>query len=83
MRSAARLLRGPLAARAQQPDRMRRIGVLVGMMSFGENLSDFYRRAASFVDKIIKGATPGDLPIEQPTKFNLGINRTTADAIGA
>ena len=53
-----------------------------GLMSYGENLSEFFRRAASFVDRIIKGAKAGDLPIEQPTKFNLVVNRKTADALG-
>ena len=53
-----------------------------GMMSYGESLFEFHRRAASFVDKIFKGANPADLPIEQPTRFNLVINRKTADMLG-
>ena len=53
-----------------------------GLMSYGESVSDFYYRAASFVDKIFKGAKPSDLPVEQPTQFHLVINRKTADALG-
>jgi putative ABC transport system substrate-binding protein len=53
-----------------------------GLMSLGESLKDFYRHAASFVDKIFKGAKPGDLPIEQLSLFDLAINRKTAQALG-
>jgi putative ABC transport system substrate-binding protein len=60
----------------------REYAVSGGLMSYGENLSDFFRRAAFFVDKIFKGINPGDIPVEQPTRFHLTINRKTADALG-
>jgi putative ABC transport system substrate-binding protein len=54
---------------------------VAGLMSYGTNFQDLYRRSADLVDKILRGMKPGDIPVEQPTKFDLIINLTTAKAL--
>jgi putative tryptophan/tyrosine transport system substrate-binding protein len=53
-----------------------------GLIAYGINGTDLYRRAASYIDRILKGAKPGDLPIQEPTQFEMVVNLKTAKAIG-
>jgi len=53
-----------------------------GLMSYGPKFPDLFRRSADYVDKILRGTKPGDIPVEQPTKFDLVVNITTAKALG-
>jgi putative ABC transport system substrate-binding protein len=53
-----------------------------GLMSYGADYPALFRRAAELVDKILRGTTPADIPVEQPTKFEVGVNLTTAKALG-
>jgi putative ABC transport system substrate-binding protein len=71
-----------LAARLPTIHGLREYVEAGGLMSYGPNLPDLFRRAADFVDKILRGAKPADIPVEQPTKFDLVLNLTTAKALG-
>jgi putative ABC transport system substrate-binding protein len=71
-----------LGARLPTMHAFREFAVAAGLMSYGPNLPDLYRRAAEYVDKILRGAKPADLPVQQPIKFDLVINLTTAKTLG-
>jgi putative ABC transport system substrate-binding protein len=73
-----------LALKARLPDMysFREEVVAGGLLSYGVNFPDLFRRAAELVDKILRGTKPADIPVEQPTKFELVINLKTANALG-
>src|SRR5262249_61442926 len=82
--NANRVRINTLALKARLPTMhyFRELAEAGGLMSYGPNFASMFRRAAEYVDKILRGAKPADLPVEQPTKFDLIINLTTAKALG-
>jgi len=70
------------AARLPTMHDLRRFPEAGALMSYGTDVYDLFRRSATYVDRILKGARPSDLPVEQPSKFELVINLTTAKALG-
>jgi putative ABC transport system substrate-binding protein len=76
------LLKLASAARLPTIHDLRRWPEAGALMSYGPNLYDLFRRSATYVDRILKGSKPADLPVEQPTKFELMINLRTAKALG-
>jgi putative tryptophan/tyrosine transport system substrate-binding protein len=78
----ARISTLALGARLPTMHAIREHAEVGGLMSYGPNFPDLWRRASDFVDKILRGAKPADIPVEQPTKFDLVINLTTATALG-
>jgi putative ABC transport system substrate-binding protein len=79
---SGRLMRHALNGRLPAISTFREFVEAGGLMAYGPNLPDMFRGAASYVDKILKGAKASDLPVEQPTRFELVINLTTAKALG-
>jgi putative ABC transport system substrate-binding protein len=77
-----RIMTLALAARLPTVCGLREYAEASDLMSYGPKFTDLFRRAAEIVDKILRGAKPGDIPVEQPTKFELIINLTTARALG-
>jgi putative tryptophan/tyrosine transport system substrate-binding protein len=71
-----------LANRLPMISELREFADAGGLATYGANRADLWRRSASYVDKIVRGASPGDLPVEQPTRFEMVINLNTAKAIG-
>lgn len=67
---------------AQGRDRIRESVIAGGLFSYAASLTEIARRGAAYVDRILRGAKPGELPVEQPTKFELVINLNTAKALG-